>query len=91
MVYDRPIQLPAATTMKLAVDGVAVQPADFSFDLNTGEILFAAGHAPPNGHPVTAGFEFDVPVRFDIDHLSLSLTAFKAGQIPTIPLVEVLL
>ena len=38
---------------------------------------------------VTAGFEFDVPVRFDTERLEVSLTAFKAGQIPSIPLIEV--
>jgi uncharacterized protein (TIGR02217 family) len=38
---------------------------------------------------VTAGYEFDVPVRFDTDRLSVSLRAFKAGQIPSIPLIEV--
>ncbi len=41
-----------------------------------------AGAVPAAGAAVTAGFEFDVPVRFDLEHLSVSLTAFKAGQIP---------
>ena len=39
---------------------------------------------------ITAGFAFDVPVRFDTDHLVLSLSAFEAGQLPSVPLVEVL-
>jgi uncharacterized protein (TIGR02217 family) len=38
---------------------------------------------------VTAGFEFDVPVRFDIDRLEINLTSFAAGDIPAVPLVEV--
>ena len=38
---------------------------------------------------ITAGFEFDVPVRFDTDHLDINLTSFAAGEIPAIPLVEV--
>ena len=36
-----------------------------------------------------AGFLFDVPVRFDTDYLELDLSAFAAGAIPKIPLVEI--
>ena len=36
---------------------------------------------------MTAGFLFDVPVRFDTDYLEVDLTAFAAGAIPKIPLV----
>ncbi len=38
---------------------------------------------------VTAGFLFDVPVRFDTDYLEVDLSAFAAGAIPKIPLVEI--
>ena len=38
---------------------------------------------------MTAGFEFDVPVRFDTDRISASLAGFAAGEIPSIPVVEV--
>jgi uncharacterized protein (TIGR02217 family) len=38
---------------------------------------------------VTCGYEFDVPVRFDTERLEISLKAFKTGQIPSIPLIEV--
>jgi uncharacterized protein (TIGR02217 family) len=44
---------------------------------------------PAIGATVTAGFEFDVPVRFDSDLLSVNLSAFRAGDIPDIALVEV--
>jgi len=40
---------------------------------------------------VTAGFEFDVPVRFESDELDINLLAFEAGDIPSIPLIEVIL
>ena len=39
---------------------------------------------------VTAGFTFDVPVRFDIDAIDVDLSAFEAGEIPRIPVVEIL-
>ena len=37
----------------------------------------------------TAGFLFDVPVRFDTDYLEVDLSAFAAGSMPHIPLVEI--
>jgi len=83
--YRRPIEKPVAESVRVAVDGV--ETAAFSIDPASGEIVFA--EAPTDGAAITAGFEFDVPVRFDIAHLSVSLTAFRAGQIPTIPLIEV--
>jgi uncharacterized protein (TIGR02217 family) len=89
--YERPIRKPVSGTLRVAVAGVEKTLAThFSFDDATGEIVFAAGSVPANGAAVTAGYEFHVPVRFDLDRLTVSLTAFKAGQVPTIPLVEVL-
>lgn len=87
--YRRPVEKPVAGTLRIAVAGVERAATDFSFDEVTGEVVFASGSAPGNGQPVTAGYEFDVPVRFDTDRLSVSLRAFKAGQIPSIPLIEV--
>ena len=54
-----------------------------------GVIRFAA--PPPAGAIVRAGFLFDVPVRFDTDYLEIDLAAFDAGDIPKIPLVEILI
>jgi uncharacterized protein (TIGR02217 family) len=45
--------------------------------------------APAAGVRVTAGFEFDVPVRFDTDRIATSLAGFTAGEIPVVPVVEV--
>ena len=88
--YQRLIGKPVVATLQVAVDGTELSsPDDFSFDELTGEIVFEAGAMPGEGATITAGYEFDVPVRFDIEQLSMSLTSFKAGQIPTIPLIEV--
>jgi uncharacterized protein (TIGR02217 family) len=54
-----------------------------------GRIVFRAGHIPAAGQAVTAGFLFDVPVRFDTDRLDIDIAAFEAGEIPSIPLVEI--
>jgi uncharacterized protein (TIGR02217 family) len=89
--YRRPIAKPVAGSVRVAVDGVErAEGADFTVDAATGLVTFLPGHAPGDGAAVTAGFAFDVPVRFDTEHLSVSLAGFRAGQIPTIPLIEIL-
>ena len=45
--------------------------------------------APDLGTRVTAGFEFDVPVRFDTDTIQTSVASFRAGDVPNVPVVEV--
>lgn len=86
--YKRLILRPVLATLRVAVNGVEKStPSQFTFDTATGDIVFTA--APGAGLVVAAGFEFDVPVRFDTDRLTVSLSTFNAGQIPSIPLVEV--
>ena len=45
--------------------------------------------APETGAEVTAGYEFDVPVRFDTDRIQTSVASFQAGDVPNVPVVEV--
>jgi uncharacterized protein (TIGR02217 family) len=45
--------------------------------------------APAAGAVLSAGFEFDVPLRFDTDRIVTSLAGFAAGEIPSIPVIEV--
>ena len=88
--YTRPISKPVEGTVRVAVAGVEQTLAtDFIVDHNTGVVTFLSGHEPGPGQSVTAGFEFDVPVRFDTDFLDVNLTSFDAGDIPSIPLVEI--
>lgn len=86
--YLRPITRPFASSVMMAVAGVALATAEFSVDALTG--LVALDEAPAEGAAVTAGFLFDVPVRFDIDRLDVELTSFDAAEVPVIPLIEVL-
>lgn len=87
--YVRPIRKPVLASLVVAVEGAASAPENWSFDDATGEIVFAVGAVPGMGQAVTAGFSFDVPARFDIDRLEVGISAFKAGKIPSIPLIEV--
>ncbi|MCX8998458.1 DUF2460 domain-containing protein [Rhizobiaceae bacterium BDR2-2] len=86
----REISRPLAGTVRVAVNGAETAADGFACDPQTGRVTFAAGHVPPAGAAVTAGFEFDVPVRFDIDRIDINISAFRAGRIPTIPLMEIL-
>ncbi len=45
--------------------------------------------APGEGAAVTAGFEFDTPVRFDADRIEVTLETFEAGRMAAAPLIEV--
>jgi uncharacterized protein (TIGR02217 family) len=88
--YARPIVKPVAGSIRVAVGGVEkAEGVDFDYDSATGLVVFRAGHLPAEGVAVTAGFLFDVPVRFDTDFLEVDLAAFAAGEIPSIPLVEI--
>ena len=87
--YQRMIKKPVAGSVVVAVNGVALsEGADFTVDDAAGMVSLTT--APPAGQSVTAGFSFDTPVRFDADELRINLAAFKAGDIPSIPLIEVL-
>jgi uncharacterized protein (TIGR02217 family) len=83
--YRRPIGKPVAGSVRIALDGV--ETADFTVDASTGLVTLVAG--PAEGAVITAGFLFDVPVRFDTDRLDVNLTSFAAGEIPSIPLIEI--
>jgi uncharacterized protein (TIGR02217 family) len=88
--YTRAIAKPVAGTVRIAVDGVEkIAGTHFSVDAATGIVSFVDEAAPASGAAVTAGFEFDVPVRFDTDFLEINLAAFSAGSVPGIPIVEV--
>lgn len=85
--YIRPIRKVLAGSVRVAVAGAELAANRFAVDAATGLVTLV--QAPVEGAVVTAGFEFHVPVRFDTERIAISLTAFKAGQIPTIPLIEV--
>ncbi len=79
---------PVVGTVRVAVAGVALAAGvDFAIDHATGRVVLT--QPPVAGAAVTAGFEFDVPVRFDTDRINASLAGFAAGEIPSIPVVEV--
>jgi uncharacterized protein (TIGR02217 family) len=81
----RPITLPVLDTVFVAVNGTHM-PSGFSIGLN-GAITFLT--PPPNGASITAGFAFDVPVRFDTDYVATSLDSYGVGSAQDVPCVEI--
>ncbi len=86
--YFRPIRKPVPGTVTVAIaDDQKVEGVEFEVDAATGILSFFT--APDIGALVTAGFEFDVPVRFDTDRIAVSLASFNAGEVPDVPVIEV--
>lgn len=88
--FRRMIAKPKDETLLLAVDGDEALPEQYSLDATSGVVTFKPEHIPSDGAFVTAGFEFDVPVRFDIEQIEINLTHFHAGQVPHVALVEIM-
>lgn len=88
LTYLRPISKPVSGTVLVGVARTQlVETVHYNIDLTTGIITF--DHAPELGAEITAGFEFDVPVRFDTDRIQTSVAGFQAGEAPDVPVVEV--
>jgi len=85
--YLRTIAKPVTGSVRVAVNGSEAM-SGWTVDATSGVVTFAV--APMVGVPVSAGFLFDVPVRFDTDRLDIEWTHFDAAEAPNIPLVEIL-
>lgn len=84
----RNIKLPLSSSLLMALDGVST--TDFTVNTTTGVVTFTT--APGISVSITAGFEFDVHVRYgeEIDlSFDASIESFDAESLPDVPLVEV--
>lgn len=82
---ERRITKPIAETVRVAVGGAEL--TGFVVDPTNGTVTLDAPPGP--GAAVTAGFEFDTPVRFDSDRIEVTLESFDAGRMAAVPLIEV--
>jgi uncharacterized protein (TIGR02217 family) len=80
----RRIIRPVPGTVRVAVDGVEAGGWTLG---EGGTVAFDA--PPPSGTNLTAGFRFDVPVRFAEDRLAVNRATFLAGEAMSVPLIEV--
>lgn len=89
-IYARTISKPVAGTVRVAVAGVEkTLGIDFTVDTTTGIVTFLLGHIPGVGMAITAGFEFDVPARFNTDFINADIAELGNGEIPDIPIIEI--
>ncbi len=80
----RRITRPVAGSVRVGVGGVETS----AFSLADGGWV-VLDTAPAAGLAVTAGYAFDVAVRFAEDSLSVNRATFAAGAAPSVPLVEI--
>jgi uncharacterized protein (TIGR02217 family) len=80
----RRVTRPVAGSVRIAVDGEETS----GFAVGAGGVV-TLDAAPAEGAEVTAGFLFDVPVRFAEDQLSVSRATFLAGAASSVKLVEI--
>ena len=80
----RHITRPRSDSVRISVDGVEI--TSFSV-LPGGKVVLS--QAPASGARVSAGFLFDVPVRFAEDRLDITGASFAAGEAPSVPLIEI--
>lgn len=88
--YTRIIRRPVLDSVLVAVDGVSLtRDVEFTVDATTGGIMFGAEFIPEVGAIITAGYHFDVPVRFGTDRMMPTLEDYNVSTWGQIPLVEV--
>jgi uncharacterized protein (TIGR02217 family) len=86
VIEVRTITKPVAGTVKIYLDGIE-QLSGCSVDTTTGLVTF--GTQPALGVEITGDFEFDVPVRFDTDHMAVTIETYRLHTWQQIPIVEV--
>ena len=84
---ERRIHKPVEGTVRIGLDGAELDSLSYETDPAVGVVTFHS--PPPAGVAVMAGFEFDVPVRFDADRIEVTLESFAAGRMAAVPLIEV--
>ncbi|MBZ8118518.1 DUF2460 domain-containing protein [Roseovarius sp. LXJ103] len=86
--YARPVTKPVRGSVRIGLgDDEQQESIHYEVDIETGLVTF--GHPPNEGVRITAGYEFDVPVRFDTDRIQTSIASFQAGDAPSVPVVEI--
>ncbi|MEM7214838.1 MAG: DUF2460 domain-containing protein [Pseudomonadota bacterium] len=88
--YVRTILKPISHSVIVSIDEVQLEPSSYVVEPTSGVLTINTPQPPQGGQQIRAGFEFDIPVRFDTDEIIINLSQFEAGDIPSIPIVELL-
>ena len=92
--YLRRLTKPVRDTLVIRIDGTDYPEAsthDVSCDFLTGIVSLSGAmmNGFTAGIPIYASGEFDVPCRFDTDHMETALDSYNVYSWGSIPLVEV--
>lgn len=87
IIYTREIYL-LSSTPAIMVNGVTQTPTTHYTISSTGLVTFVT--PPTTGHELRWTGEFDVPVRFDVDHLPVTMNVNSIANIDSIPLRELI-
>ncbi len=85
VVTRRMIAKPVLSTLKLYLEDKLIDSQDYKCCYKSGSVCF---YRAPGVGVLRADFEFDVPVRFDTDHLSMTLEGYGLNSCYDIPLIE---
>ncbi|MBL1242418.1 MAG: DUF2460 domain-containing protein [OCS116 cluster bacterium] len=88
--YRRKITKPRDASLRIAVDAVELSASHFWVDALTGIVTILPSAGLVEDAQISAGYEFDVAVRFAQNDLQVDYNSFKAGEIAQIPLLEIL-
>lgn len=87
LTQTRDITKPVSGTVLIAVNGVLqTETTHYTIDYTTGIVTFNS--PPADTLVITAGYEFDVPCRFDIDQLAVTADTYGIRS-ADIPVVEI--
>lgn len=87
--YNRPIKKPISGAVRIYEDGVLQTEgggADYTIDYTTGIVSFNAAFA--GGEVLSWDGLFDVPVRFEDDHMPISMEHFNTSEWQGIKITE---
>ena len=92
-LYDRTLSKLVAGTVLVWVNDVAITAGagagQYQVNVNTGIVTLGATLAAQSGTNVELECEFDVPVRFDVDHMQVSIESFQERDWDGIPIVGI--
>jgi len=90
--YDRTIAKPVAGTVQLWVNNVSIAEGagtgQFAVSTATGIVTLGSALAAQNGTAVEAACEFDVPVRFNLDKMNVTIAFHDIYDWP-VPVIEI--
>ena len=88
-IVNGSVQAWVNSVAQTVVYDTAPAAGEVSVALLTGIVTLGSTHVATTGFDVEILCEFDKPVRFDTDDLTITIVTFDAGAIPTLPLIEV--